>query len=1023
MSLILLASKATASTTFGFTNETDKQALLAISNQILEDPFKVLRSWNDSIHFCSWKGVTCSHRHQRVAILNLSSLELVGSLSPHTGNLTFLRGIHLENNSFRGTIPREIGRLFRLQHLSLDKNSFQGEFPTNLTHCSSITIINMSSNNLVGKIPIELGSLSNLLELRLSKNLFIGNIPPSLGNLSALRTLDLGYNNLEGSIPFELGKLSDLQFLQLGANNLTGMVPTPLYNISSISVFALVLNQLSGRLPQELGLTLPKLQYFLVGGNQFSGPIPPSLVNASSLVNFDIGENYFSGSVPMNLRSLQNLGRLSILSNRLGTKKANDLSFLDSLANCSNLHGLLLDGNYFGGVLPNSIANLSTSLTSLWINVNYISGSIPQGIGNLVNLEYLVLDTNMLSGSIPESIGKISKLQRLYISINNISGKIPPSIGNMSQLSILGLGQNMLEGSIPVSLGNCTRLEGLDLQLNHLTGAIPEQVIGLSSLTIVLSLNQNYLTGPLPSQVGNLKNLGQLYLSENKLSGEIPSSLGDCLVLETLHMEGNLFEGTIPSSLQQLKGIRDLNLSCNSLSGRIPSFLGEFRVIEYLDLSYNKFEGEVPNEGVFMNVSAFSIVGNDKLCGGIKALELPACLTQGERKRLFPRKVIILVTSITLSTILLIACVSAVFYLIKRSKGKSSIDCPLGSQYPTLSYAELQHATNGFSSANSIGAGSYGSVYKGILMSGEQIVAVKVFKLQLLGANKSFLAECEALRNIRHRNLVKIITSCSSMDFKGNDFNALVFEFMPNGSLESWLHPTQSVQQDPKSLDLIQRLNIAIDVASAMDYLHHHCETAIIHCDLKPSNVLLDNELCAHVGDFGLSRFLGATRGKTNRSQSSSSIGIRGTIGYVAPEYGMGGEVSTEGDVYSYGILLLEMFTGKRPTGGMFTDNFSLHNYAKMALLDGVMEIVDSLLILEEEDESEMTKQHNIARTKDCLVSVLRIGVVCSSGLPRERMDITNVLNELHKIREAFLFMYGGGEGKREKEMEEVISS
>ncbi|XP_059639143.1 probable LRR receptor-like serine/threonine-protein kinase At3g47570 [Cornus florida] len=119
----------------------------------------------------------------------------------------------------------------------------------------------------------------------------------------------------------------------------------------------------------------------------------------------------------------------------------------------------------------------------------------------------------------------------------------------------------------------------------------------------------------------------------------------------------------------------------------------------------------------------------------------------------------------------------------------------------------------------------------------------------------------------------------------------------------------------------------------------------------------------------------------------------------------MGGEVSTEGDVYSYGILLLEMFTGKRPTGSMFTDNFSLHNYAKMALPDGVMEIVDSLLILEEEDDSERTKQRKIATTKDCLVSVLRIGVVCSSDLPRERMDITNVLNELHKIREAYLII------------------
>ncbi|XP_059639127.1 putative receptor-like protein kinase At3g47110 [Cornus florida] len=1004
MILVLTCSNATTGATFGFTSETDKQALLAIKDQIVEDPFEVLSSWNDSVDFCNWQGVTCSRQHQRVTVLDLSSLQLVGSMSPHIGNLTFLGEIHLENNSFHGTIPQEIGRLFRLQHLSLYSNSFQGEFPINLTHCSDIRVINISSNNLVGKIPSKLGSLSNLLVLRLSRNHFSGSIPPSLGNLSSLRVLFLSFNNLEGSIPFELGKLSNLQFLQFASNNLSGMVPSSLYNTSTLNQFALAGNQLNGSLPPELGNTLPKLQTFLFGDNQFSGPIPLSLANASALVDFDIAANFFSGTLPKNLGGLHDLVWLSLNDNHLGTKKANDLSFLDSLTNCTNLEVLTLGGNHFGGVPPDSIANLSTKLTSLWLNLNYISGSIPQGIGNLINLEFLALDENMLTGSIPDSIGKISNMQELYISTNNISGKIPPSIGNMSQLSILALGQNMLEGSIPVSLGNCTRLEALDLQQNHLTGAIPEQVIGLSSLTILLSLNQNHLTGSLPTQVGNLKNLGQLYISENQLSGEIPSSLGDCVLLETLSMHHNLFEGTIPSSFMQLKGIQVLDLSHNHLSGQIPRFLSSLSVIQNLNLSYNMFEGEVPNEGVFRNVSALSVVGNNKICGGIKALQLPACPmeVQEKERKYSAKKMIILVTTITLSIILLIASVCAILYLIrKRSKGKPSSDYELGNQYPILSYAELLQATDGFYSTNLIGKGRYGSVYKGILNDGEQVVAVKVLNLQEHGANKSFLAECEALRNIRHRNLLKIITSCSSIDFKGNDFKALVFDFMPNGSLDNWLHPT-SCEQENKYLDLVQRLNIAIDVASALDYLHHHCETTIIHCDLKPSNILLDDQLCAHVGDFGVSKFLLATKDESDHAQSSSSIAIRGTIGYVAPEYGMGAEVSTEGDVYSYGILLLELFTGKRPTD-MLTHNFSLHDFVKMALPDRVMEIADSLLTLEEEDASEKTSQKKMVRMRECLVSILRKGVICSSELPRERMDTGDVLMELHNIRNAFL--------------------
>lgn len=979
------------------TNETDLQALLEIKNHIQRDPFQILNSWNLSVHFCNWQGITCGLRHKRVIVLNISSLHLVGTLSPSVGNLSFLQEINLQGNSFYGIIPPEVGRLFRLRNLRLANNSFQEQLPANLTGCKNLQIIDLRGNHLSERIPDELGTLSSLYALSLSRNNFTGYIPPALGNISTLQILSLSRNSLSGNIPPDLGKLYNLRVLELSSNMLSGAFPGEIYNISSIQIFSITNNLLTGHFPDTLGLTLPNITLFLADLNHFTGSIPSTLANASQLVKISIGDNMLTGPIPRNLGSLQHLQVLHFGHNPLGTDNANDIGFIATLTNCTNLQILSLSRIEIGGVLPVAIANLSRNLASFWLNDNYITGSLPEGVGELVGLSYFDVRGNTLSNRIPLSIGKIINMQELYLSENNFSGEIPPSIGDISGLQILELDENMLTGSIPVSLSNCTDLQGLNLGYNHLNGTLPEEIFSLTSLSLWLNLAQNKFTGSLPSDVGNLQNLVSLVVYESGLSGEIPDSIGGCEMLENLEMQGNSMEGLIPSSMGKLTSVQVIDLSRNNLSGPIPTSLEKLSFVSTLNLSFNMLEGEVPSNGVFKNASVLSILGNTKLCGGILSLNLPTCPKASKRHgKLSTPIIVVLAVSIPLALVLLLGCIYRVSRTRSARRVPSSTSGYTGEGLK-ISYAEIVNSTNGFSSDNLIGEGKHGSVYHGVLKPDEKIVAFKVLKLQTKGAHKSFLAECEALRSIRHRNLVKIITSCSSIDFKGNDFKALIFEYVPNGSLEAWLHQNPSVNTSEKKLDILQRLNIAIDIASALDYLHNHHETPIIHCDIKPSNILIGDDLRALVSDFGLAKFL-ETAKDGPVSKESSSIGIRGTVGYVAPEYGMGGNISAKGDLYSYGILLLEMFTGKRPTDTMFTEDFGLHIYVKAALPHRVADIIDPQLLKVEENETN--KSNRISRRMEsCCSSILSIGVSCSAEMHKERMDIKDALNELQDIR------------------------
>ncbi|KAM7469484.1 hypothetical protein LguiA_007667 [Lonicera macranthoides] len=940
-------------------NQTDQLALLEFKHQISNNP--VFNSWNTSLHFCQWKGVECGHQHRRVISLNLADQNMFGTISPHIGNLSFLRFIKLQDNHFHGEIPQQIGDLYRLRLLNLRNNTLGGPLPVNLSRCN-FRAVSLRRNQLVGMIPVELGSLKKLSILDLRLNNLTGFIPTSFGNLSSLTEISLSENNIK---------------IQGNYTN----------------------NQLTGTLPANIGLTLPNLQAFGFGGNNFHGEIPGSFSNASQLQIFDLVTNMLTGQVPPNLGSLQNLQQFNIANNHLGTNATDDLSFITSLSNCTNLRTLAIDINNFGGEIPSSIGNFSVQLNVLGIGHNHISGIIPAAIESLVNLYVLQLENNLLSGPIPSFFGKLLNLQALLLKGNKFRGQIPSSLGNITLLNTLDLSENKLEGNIPASIGNCKKLSKLDLSQNNLIGPVPDNVVSIFSLSISLNLSGNSLNGSLPVEVGRLININALDISNNKFTGSIPETIAACLSIEYLYIQGNFFQGIIPSDLAALKGIRELDLSRNNLSGEIPEVMEKLPYLHYLNLSFNELEGEVPKKGAFGNASAISILGNGKLCGGIEQLKLPSCQIKVKK----PRR----------------------HLAFKARKNPASLDSKLKSLL-RISYHELYRATVGFSQQNLIGSGGFGSVYKGKLNQQEDnLVAVKVLNLQKSGASKSFVTECRALRNIRHRNLVKILTYCSSIDFKGNEFKALVYEFMANGSLDMWLHP--QVPGWSTALSLIQKLNLAIDVASAIHYLHDFCESPIIHCDLKPSNILLDDDLTAHVGDFGLARLL-SNSANTFAQTQSSSMGIKGSIGYVAPEYGMGGAASKCGDVYSYGVLLLEMFTGRRPTDDMFKDGLNLHNYIKMALQEqGRMKIVDQTLlaigeaekteaiIVEEEREvvNEIEVEQYTINTgillprsdklQKCIIAVLEIGLACSAESPNQRMGMNDILKELHHIKTAFL--------------------
>ncbi|ESR49565.1 hypothetical protein CICLE_v10033336mg, partial [Citrus x clementina] len=805
--------------------------------------------------------------------LDLQYNRLQGTIL-YVGHLLQLQWLDLSDNQLSGSLPSFKFKMPLLQFLDLSSNRLSAELPTNVFHnLPFLEELYLSNNMFYGEIPSDTANCSYLRILVLRFNNFSGAIPKEISNLTKLEKLDLQYNRLQGEIPHEIGNLHNLELMAFGFNKLVGVVPATIFNVSTLKSLYLYSNSLSGRLPSSADIQLPNLEELILWGNNFCGTIPSFIFNASKLSTLELQKNSFSGFIPNTFGNLRNLKRLGLNDNYL-TSSTPELSFLSSLSNCKYLEYFSFSSNPLGGILPRAIGNLSQSIEVIGMFNCNISGSIPEEINNLTNLIAIYLGGNKLNGSISIALGKLQKLQLLGLEDNQLEGSIPYDLCRLAALFQLDLGDNKLSGFVPSCFGNLTNLRKLYLGSNQLT-YIPLTLWNLKYI-LYLNLSSNSFTIPLPSEIGNLEVLVQIDLSMNNFSGAIPTTIGGLKDLQYLFLEYNRLQGSIPDFIGGLINLKSLDLSNNNLSGAIPISLEKLLDLQHINVSFNKLEGEIPREGPFRNFSIESFKGNELLCG-MPNLHVPPCRTGIHHTS---RKNDLLIGIVLpLSTIFMMVVILLILRYRKRGKPLlNDANMPPLANQRRFTYLELFHATNGFSANNIIGRGGIGSIYKARIQDGME-VAVKVFDLQYREAFKSFDNECDMMKLIRHRNLIKIISSCSNDDFK-----AL---------------------------------------------------------------------------------------------------------------YGREGRVSTNGDVYSFGIMLIETFTRKKPTDEIFSGEMTLKRWVNDLLPISVMEVVDANL-LSQEDKHFVTKEQ-------CVSFVFDLAMKCVVESPEERINTKEIVTRLIKIRDSLL--------------------
>ncbi|XP_052203517.1 receptor-like protein kinase HSL1 [Diospyros lotus] len=931
-----------------------------------DDPNGFFSDWNDrDDNPCGWNGVSCDSETGYVVSVDLSSANVAGtfpSVICRLGRLTF---VSFYNNSVNGTLPENISDCRSLEHLDLAQNLLTGKLPGALSDLPNLVHLDLSGNNFSGDIPASFGTFRRLEVISLVENLLDGEVPAFLGNVSTLKQLNLSYNPFSPSrIPPEFGNLTNLEVLWLTGCNLVGRIPDPLGQLKRLTDLDVALNNLNGPIPSSL-TELSSLVQLELYNNSLSGELPPTgWSKMAALRLLDTSMNQLSGPIPDELCSLP-LESLNLYENQFeGNLPA-------SIAKSPNLYELRIFENRLSGELPRDLGKNSPLL---WIDVssNNFSGKIPGGLCENGVLDELLMLHNSFSGEIPAALGECRSLTRVRLGKNNLSGAVPAGFWGLPHVYLLELSGNSFTGEIAKTIAGASNLSALLISNNRYSGSIPEEIGSLENL-VEFTGGDNWFTGQLPASILNLRRLERLDLHNNSLSGDLPTGIHSWKKLNELNLADNDFSGNVPEEIGTLSGLNYLDLSGNQFSGKIPIGLQNLK-LNQLNLSNNRLSGDIPPLYA-KEIYKRSFLGNLGLCGGIAGL----CDSRNGEKNL---GYLWLLRSIFMLAAL-VFIVGVVWFYWKYwnfKKAKNAID---RSKWTLMSFHKL-----GFSEYeildcldedNVIGAGASGKVYKGVLSNGDA-VAVK----KLWGGSKlvdesgdiekgriqddGFEAEVETLGKIRHKNIVKLLCCCTT-----RDCNLLVYEYMPNGSLGDLLHGNKSGM-----LDWPIRYKIAVDAAEGLSYLHHDCVPPIVHRDVKSNNILLDSDFGARVADFGVAKAVDAI-GKGTKSMSV----IAGSCGYIAPEYAYTLRVNEKSDIYSLGVVILELVTGRRPVDPEFGEKDLVKWVCTNLDQKGIDQVIDPKLD---------------SCFKEEIGKVLNIGLLCTSPLPINRPSMRRVVKLLLEV-------------------------